>query len=142
MSPSIEGQGTAEHHTCPHSVACAVSPQPLNPATNATFDLIQGLLAEVGRRSQLRALRLADGLVGAQLMRCRHHLKHYLMVSPDHPSPLPFQVTEGGSVRGGLFPDDFFHLGGDEVDPTCWAVTPQVEQWMMVREAAAAHHQH
>jgi hexosaminidase len=26
--------------------------------------------------------------------------------------------------------DDVLHLGGDEVDPTCWADSPQVQDWM------------
>lgn len=50
---------------------------PLNPATNATFDLLAGL----------------------------------------------FKDLTGGKARSGLFPDDFFHLGGDEVPDekhSCW----------------------
>jgi hexosaminidase len=27
-------------------------------------------------------------------------------------------------------PDEFFHLGGDEVDQACWANTPAVQTWM------------
>jgi len=27
-------------------------------------------------------------------------------------------------------PDEFFHLGGDEVDQSCWANTPAVQTWM------------
>jgi hexosaminidase len=26
--------------------------------------------------------------------------------------------------------DEFFHLGGDEVDQTCWQNTPAVQAWM------------
>ena len=36
----------------------------------------------------------------------------------------------GGTARGGLFPDDFIHLGGDEVDTSCWTKTPAVAQWL------------
>jgi hexosaminidase len=30
----------------------------------------------------------------------------------------------------GLFPDDFIHLGGDEVDTSCWIKTPAVNAWL------------
>merc|ERR1712232_1256935 len=30
----------------------------------------------------------------------------------------------------GLFPDNFMHLGGDEVDTTCWSKTPAVANWL------------
>ena len=29
-----------------------------------------------------------------------------------------------------LFPDDFMHLGGDEVNTQCWDRTPSIAQWM------------
>ncbi|XP_062506570.1 uncharacterized protein LOC134183119 [Corticium candelabrum] len=52
--------------------------QPLNPATNATFDLIEGLLQEMT----------------------------------------------------GVFPNQYIHLGGDEVNTNCWTKTPSVAAWM------------
>jgi len=43
-----------------------------------------------------------------------------------------------GGVRGaGLFPDNMFHLGGDEVDTTCWTTTPSVEQWLAANSYTA-----
>ena len=30
----------------------------------------------------------------------------------------------------GLFPDKFVHVGGDEVDPGCWASNPAIQAWM------------
>ena len=30
----------------------------------------------------------------------------------------------------GLFPDNFIHLGGDEVDTSCWTKTPAVSAWL------------
>lgn len=30
----------------------------------------------------------------------------------------------------GLFPDGFVHLGGDEVDTTCWSSTPSIAAWL------------
>lgn len=41
--------------------------------------------------------------------------------------------VSGGIAGGGLFPDDFVHLGGDEVDTTCWMVTPSVASWLKAR---------
>jgi len=44
------------------------------------------------------------------------------------------EVTGGkASAAGapsGLFPDDFVHLGGDEVNTACWTSTPAVAQWL------------
>lgn len=70
--------------------------QPLNVATNATFDLITGLLREMtgGKAS-----------------------------TPAAPS--------------GLFPDNFLHLGGDEVDTSCWTQSPQIVQWLSERGMSA-----
>lgn len=31
----------------------------------------------------------------------------------------------------GLFPDDFIHLGGDEVNTDCWTKTPAVQKWLV-----------
>jgi len=39
---------------------------------------------------------------------------------------------EGGR-EGGLFPFEFFHLGGDEVDTRCWSETPRVVEWMQAQ---------
>jgi len=36
----------------------------------------------------------------------------------------------GGSQGAGLLPDNFVHLGGDEVDTGCWTNTPHVQQWL------------
>jgi len=33
-----------------------------------------------------------------------------------------------------LSPDNFFHLGGDEVDQSCWQQTPAVQQWMAAQK--------
>jgi hexosaminidase len=59
---------------CP-STTCTM---PLNPTTNATFDLITAVLSE--------------------------------LVS--------------------IFPSNYFHLGGDEVDTSCWSNTPSIVAWM------------
>jgi len=70
---------------CP-SASCT---QPLNVASNKTFDLIEGLLKEcTGGHASTK----------------------------DQPS--------------GLFPDHFLHLGGDEVDTSCWSSTPAVANWL------------
>lgn len=38
--------------------------------------------------------------------------------------------VSGGKAGAGLFPDNFVHLGGDEVDMTCWSNTPHVAAWL------------
>jgi hexosaminidase len=36
-----------------------------------------------------------------------------------------------GKMNGaGLFPENLFHLGGDEVDTTCWSQTPHIQTWL------------
>eukprot|EP00697_Spironema_sp_BW2_P017341 gnl/Spiro4/8997_TR4745_c0_g1_i1.p1 gnl/Spiro4/8997_TR4745_c0_g1~~gnl/Spiro4/8997_TR4745_c0_g1_i1.p1 ORF type:complete len:558 (+),score=137.24 gnl/Spiro4/8997_TR4745_c0_g1_i1:54-1676(+) len=37
----------------------------------------------------------------------------------------------------GLFPDNFIHLGGDEVDTTCWTTTPSVASWLAANNFTA-----
>ncbi|KAH3745562.1 beta-hexosaminidase 1 [Pelomyxa schiedti] len=59
-------------------------PQPLSPATNKTFDLIEAIISEL----------------------------------------------TGCKQAGGYFPDDVIHLGGDEVDTTCWTQSPEISQWL------------
>lgn len=58
--------------------------QPLNPATNATFDLIEGL----------------------------------------------FNDLTGGKAGAGIFPETIMHLGGDEVDTSCWTNSNDITAWM------------
>lgn len=44
------------------------------------------------------------------------------------------------SARGapsGLFPEDFFHLGGDEVSTECWLSVPEVAAWLSERDLSA-----
>ena len=37
--------------------------------------------------------------------------------------------STGRVQGGGLFPYNFIHLGGDEVDYTCWEKSPQIQEW-------------
>ena len=78
---------------CPNSTCL----QPLNPANNKTFELIEDLLHE------------CTGGVASQ---------------PGKPSP-------------GVFPDNFVHLGGDEVDTSCWSTTPAVSDWLKAQNMTA-----
>jgi hexosaminidase len=71
---------TGYPEVCP-SYSCDM---PLNPVSNATLPLIEGVLKE----------------------------------------------WSGNANRSGLFPDDFVHLGGDEVDETCWQDSTEVQAWM------------
>jgi len=55
----------------------------------------------------------------------------------DPSSDQTFQVLQsllnevtGGAQFGGLFPDNFVHLGGDEVDTSCWSSTPHIQAWL------------
>jgi hexosaminidase len=63
--------------------------QPLNVASNRTFEVIESLMHEC-----------TGGVASA----------------PGKPS--------------GIFPDNFIHLGGDEVDTSCWKTTPVVAEWL------------
>lgn len=66
--------------------------QPLNVASNRTFELITNLLGEMtGGKSS----------------------------APHAPS--------------GLFPDDFLHLGGDEVNTACWSSSPVISAWLAAK---------
>ena len=67
---------------CP-SAAC---PEPLSPATNATFDLLADVLRDV-----------TGGAAGA---------------------------------AGALAPEVLMHLGGDEVDTSCWTQSDEIVAWM------------
>eukprot|EP00939_MAST-03C_sp_MAST-3C-sp1_P002177 g2177.t1 len=39
----------------------------------------------------------------------------------------------GGKTGAGLFPDHYVHLGGDEVDTSCWTNTPETADWLKAR---------
>jgi hexosaminidase len=43
----------------------------------------------------------------------------------------------GGSRGSGLFFDNLLHLGGDEVNTTCWTATPDVKSWMDTKNLTA-----
>jgi hexosaminidase len=46
------------------------------------------------------------------------------------------EVT-GGRKRAGLVPEDLIHLGGDEVDLSCWSQTPRVASWLKANNFTA-----
>lgn len=39
------------------------------------------------------------------------------------------EVT-GGQPGAGIFPENFIHLGGDEVDTSCWSQSPRISAWL------------
>lgn len=41
-----------------------------------------------------------------------------------------FTEITGGAARKGMIPEDLFHLGGDEVDLSCWTTVPRVKAWL------------
>ena len=43
----------------------------------------------------------------------------------------------GRAPRAGLFPDDFLHLGGDEVNTDCWTKTPSISSWLSTHNLTA-----
>jgi hexosaminidase len=51
------------------------------------------------------------------------------------------ECTGGGGVAAAnttaLFPEQLIHLGGDEVDTSCWGETPEVAQWLQARGMSA-----
>ena len=48
-----------------------------------------------------------------------------------------FNEITGGRPGAGLVPDALFHLGGDEVDLSCWTQVPHVAQWLKDRNMTA-----
>jgi len=43
-----------------------------------------------------------------------------------------------GKANGqGLFPENLFHLGGDEVDTSCWTNTPHIQNWLTANNLTA-----
>jgi len=40
-------------------------------------------------------------------------------------------------AAAGLFPDSFVHLGGDEVNTSCWSATPSIAEWMRAQNLTA-----
>jgi hexosaminidase len=48
-----------------------------------------------------------------------------------------FGELTGGSQGQGLFPDDYLHLGGDEVDTSCWTETPHIAAWLTANNYTA-----
>ena len=60
-------------------------------------------------------------------------VSHY--ITRDATLRVNHHCTAGGktSTKGapsGLFPDNFVHLGGDEVNTGCWSSTPKVAAWL------------
>ena len=53
-----------------------------------------------------------------------------------HTTGLWGEVT-GNVSGGGIFPDNFLHLGGDEVDTSCWSSTPRIQEWMSAQNLTA-----
>lgn len=43
----------------------------------------------------------------------------------------------GNDIHEGLFPNEYMHIGGDEVDVSCWNEVDHVKQWMAARNYTA-----
>jgi hexosaminidase len=52
----------------------------------------------------------------------------------DFISSLLMEMTGGSTSQpnqpSGLFPDNFIHLGGDEVNTTCWGEVAEISNWL------------
>jgi hexosaminidase len=57
-------------------------------------------------------------------------------IDPTRDATYAFMTSLLGEVAR-VFPDSYMHIGGDEVDFTCWASNPAVVQWMAANGIAA-----
>jgi hexosaminidase len=46
-------------------------------------------------------------------------------------------ASKPGQPSVGVFKDNFFHLGGDEVDTSCWSKTPAIAAWLAAQGMSA-----
>eukprot|EP00911_Craspedida_sp_UC1_P000889 UC1_evm1s677 len=93
VMPEIDTPGHAASWCKGHPEICPspTCPEPLNPATEATFDLLAKLFGDI----------------------------------------------TGGARGKGLFPDNMFHLGGDEVNTACWTQSESISKWLRARNLTA-----
>ncbi len=47
------------------------------------------------------------------------------------------EVT-GNATGKGIFPDNYIHLGGDEVDTGCWGQNPRIAAWLKEKNLTPA----
>ena len=58
----------------------------------------------------------------------QHAAGSYCQVDPSNPGLLPFLTTIWTALAD-IFPDDTFHVGGDEFWPTCWTENAKIVAW-------------
>jgi hexosaminidase len=61
---------------------------------------------------------------------CPHWNSNINNIPLDPSNPQTFEILDGFLTEmAGRFADDFFHVGGDEVEFVCWEDNPQLMQW-------------
>jgi hexosaminidase len=58
----------------------------------------------------------------------QHVAGSYCQVDPSNPGLVPFLTTIWTALAD-IFPDDTFHIGGDEFWPTCWTENAKIMAW-------------
>jgi hexosaminidase len=58
----------------------------------------------------------------------QHAAGSYCEVDPSNPGLMPFLTTIWTALAD-IFPDDTFHVGGDEFWPTCWTENAKIMAW-------------
>jgi len=90
--------------------------QPLNPASNQTFPLIETLLSEcTGADVDASSSRSSSSNSAA--------------VKVDKRRKETIQAQSAAQAAKALFPYTLLHLGGDEVSYTCWEQSAEIQTW-------------
>jgi len=113
-----------------------ISPPPPSPPIHQVFILLLYIRPHAGRNRGIRVIPEFDtpGHVNSWgwafpsiLANCSKAASQILDVSNNETYSVLWKVLRQAAID---FPDQFCHLGGDEVDYNCWKNDPAVSKWM------------